>query len=337
MARSPSKAGPTHYQILQVHPAAPLDLITAAYWRLVGQAQASPPDKASEVAVYHLTRSYQVLADPHARAEYDVFLGVPSEPLPPPVPARRKSSWVSALWQGEPGSRLADDPGVDYYELLRLDPLANPTIVREAYASMRNCYLRLAELGKVTPALVELLEEAHEVISDPERRRQYDRARKRARPLHSSNGSRASTPENGKEATAGSQGDQPSASNAGGKGRRKGSPPAKADRNQEKVEASSKPPPGRTQPGSKPVGKAPAEARPKGKAVAGRSRAAFRAKGPRVVLDRPTTDNGRSSWRSDEEEEGVDSGATLRAVHSLALTSASALAKGGKKSIGIVR
>ena len=33
----------------------------------------------------------------------------------------------------------------------------------------------------------------------------------------------------------------------------------------------------------------------------------------------------------------MDSGATLRAVHSLALTSASALAKGGKKSIGIVR
>src|SRR5439155_10612314 len=81
MARSPSKAGPTHYQILQVHPAAPLDLITAAYWRLVGQAQTAVPDKASEVAVYHLTRSYQVLADSHSRAEYDVFLGIPSDQL----------------------------------------------------------------------------------------------------------------------------------------------------------------------------------------------------------------------------------------------------------------
>ena len=110
MARSPSKAGPTHYQILQVHPAAPLDLITAAYWRLVGQAQTAVPDKASEVAVYHLTRSYQVLADSHSRAEYDVFLGIPSDQLPPQVPKRRKSSWVSAIWQTEPGSARPRTP-----------------------------------------------------------------------------------------------------------------------------------------------------------------------------------------------------------------------------------
>src|SRR5438093_3436733 len=151
MARSPSKAGPTHYQILQVHPAAPLDLITAAYWRLVGQAQAAAPDKASEMAVYHLTRSYQVLADPNSRAEYDRFLGLPSEQLLPQVPARRKSSWVSALWQSDPGTGPAADPGVDYYELLRLDPLANPAVIQEAYTSMRNSYLRMVELGKVTP------------------------------------------------------------------------------------------------------------------------------------------------------------------------------------------
>src|SRR5207245_8371555 len=173
MARSPSKAGPTHYQILQVHPAAPLDLITAAYWRLVGQAQAVAPDKASEVAVYHLTRSYQVLADPHSRAEYNVFLGIPPDQLPPHVPKRRKSSWVSAIWQTEPGSAPAEDPGVDYYELLRLDPLANPAIIAEAYTSTRNCYLRLVELGKVTTALVDLLDGAREVIYDLVRHREY--------------------------------------------------------------------------------------------------------------------------------------------------------------------
>src|SRR5881396_4340090 len=233
MARSPSKAGPTHYQILQVHPAAPLDLITAAYWRLVGQAQAGAPDKASEVAVYHLTRSYQVLADAHARAEYDVFLGLPSDQLPPQIPRRRKSSWVSSLWQAEPGSAPTDDAGVDYYEVLRLDLLANPAIIQEAYASMRNCYLRLVELGKATPSLVELLEEAHEVISDPEKRRQYDRARKKARPSISSNGSHAAKPENGKDAPAKDtpeegQGDQPPGSHTGGSGRRKGSSLASA-------------------------------------------------------------------------------------------------------------
>src|SRR5438034_3204463 len=237
MARSPSKAGPTHYQILQVHPAAPLDLITAAYWRLVGQAQTAVPDKASEVAVYHLTRSYQVLADSHSRAEYDVFLGIPSDQLPPQVPKRRKSSWVSAIWQTEPGSAPAEDPGVDYYELLRLDPLANPAIIAEAYTSMRNSYLRMVELGKVTPGLVELLEEAHEVISDPERRRHYDKARKKTRLLHSSNGSQAEKLNNGKNATVKRLANQASiSSNADGRKPRKGSrPPRVGDVNRAKV------------------------------------------------------------------------------------------------------
>src|SRR5881397_3349807 len=232
MARSPSKAGPTHYQILQVHPAAPLDLITAAYWRLVGQAQTAVPDKASEVAVYHLTRSYQ---------------------LPPQVPKRRKSSWVSAIWQTEPGSAPAEDPGVDYYELLRLDPLANPAIIAEAYTSIRNCYLRLVELGKVTPALVDLLEEAHEVISDPERRRQYDRARKKAKPSISSNGARAQKPDSGNGGPTKGQSAEAPASSSGGAGRRKGSSPAKVDRNRAKDEAgASKAMRAKTQPGTKP-------------------------------------------------------------------------------------
>ncbi len=337
MARSPSKAGPTHYQILQVHPAAPLDLITAAYWRLVGQAQAAAPDKASEVAVYHLTRSYQVLADPHSRAEYDIFLGIQSEQMPPPVPVRRKSSWVSALWQSEPGTGPAEDPGVDYYELLRLDPLANPAIIREAYASMRNCYLRLVELGKVTPALVDLLEEAHGVISDPERRRQYDRARKKARPSISSNGARAANPENGNGDPIKGQRAQAPASSSDGTGGRKSSPPAKPDRNREKGKStSSKTRTAKTQRGTKPAGKSRSDVHHKGKAVAGHSKAASKAQALEAAPERLTADNGRSS-RSTAQDEATDAGATLRAVQSLALSSASTLARGGKKSIAVVR
>jgi len=330
MARSPSKAGPTHYQILQVHPAAPLDLITAAYWRLVGQAQAASPDKASEVAVYHLTRSYQVLADPHSRAEYDTFLGLPSDQLPPQIPRRRKSSWVSSLWQAEPGSTATVDAGVDYYELLRLDPLANPAVIQEAYTSMRNCYLRLVELGKVTPALVELLEEAHEVISDPEKRRQYDRARKKARPPISSNGSRTARTEDDKDAPA-----KAPASNGGSGRRRKGPPLPSADRNRASNKSASskapvvKPPPTRT-PDRKPR---PA-VRQKPQAGAGRSRAASKAL--ETAPERLTDDKGDSSWGR-AEDEGEDAGATLKAVQSLAVSSATALAKGGKKSIDVVR
>jgi len=338
MARSPSKAGPTHYQILQVHPAAPLDLITAAYWRLVGQAQSVAPDKASEVAVYHLTRSYQVLADPHSRAEYDVFLGIPPEQLPPQVPVRRKSSWVSALWQAEPGRGTAEDPGVDYYELLRLDPLANAAIIEEAYTSIRNCYLRLVELGKVTPALVELLEEAHEVISDPERRRAYDRARKKARPSISANGSRVQKPENGKNAPANGESDPAEAANDGRQRRKVDRPAKAADRKQAKVKSSSsKSAFVKGQPKTKPAGKAPSAIRPKGKAVAGQSTASSRRKALEASVERLTTDKGRSSWGRTSENKSAEDSATLRAVQSLALNSAFALGRGGKKSIDAVR
>ena len=336
MARSPSKAGPTHYQILQVHPAAPLDLITAAYWRLVGQAQAAAPDKASEVAVYHLTRSYQVLADPHSRAEYDVFLGLPHEQLPPQVHRRRKQSWVSSLWQAESGSGPTEDGGVDYYELLRLDPLANPAIIQEAYASMRNCYLRLVELGKVAPALVELLDEAHEVISDPEKRRQYDRARKKARPSIESNGSLAAKPGFGRDASAKDR-DQPSSSEGTDRGRRKGSPPAGADRNRAKDKSgSSKALTVKTPPRTRAGGKARPASHQKAKAGTGQSRTTAKAHGLDKASEALAGDNGRSSWGS-VGDVGDSPGATLRTVQSLAAGSASALAKGGKKSIDAVR
>ncbi len=303
MARSPSKAGPTHYQILQVHPAAPLDLITAAYWRLVGQAQAAAPDKASEVAVYHLTRSYQVLADPHSRAEYNVFLGIPPDQLPPHVPKRRKSSWVSAIWQTEPGSAPAEDPGVDYYELLRLDPLANPAIIAEAYTSIRNCYLRLVELGKVTPALVDLLEEAHE---------------------------------NGNGGPIKGQSAEAPASSSDGTGRREGSSPSKVNRNRAKDESgASKAIRAKTQLGKKPVGKSRSVVHKEGKAAAQPSKRGDKATALKPVPERPADDNGRSSHGT-AQDAGADAGATLRAVQSLALSSASALARGGKNSISVV-
>ena len=181
MVRSSSRISPTHYQILQVHPAAPLELVTAAYWRLVSLAlSAGNSGKASEIAVYHLTRSYQVLASVTARAEYDHSLGIATAPLRPQLPRRGISPWMPALWEAEPEDRFA---GVDYYSFLRVDPLANPAIISEAYTVMRNCYLRMVEQMQVRPELISQFEEAHRVLSDPERRRVYDQARRRQRRL----------------------------------------------------------------------------------------------------------------------------------------------------------
>jgi curved DNA-binding protein CbpA len=181
MVRSSSRISPTHYQILQVHPAAPLELITAAYWRLVSLALSEGNSgKASEIAVYHLTRSYQVLASATARTEYDHSLGIATAPLRPQLPRRGISPWMPALWEAEPEDRFA---GVDYYSFLRVDPLANPAIISEAYTVMRNCYLRMVEQMQVRPELISQFEEAYRVLSDPERRRVYDQARRRQRRL----------------------------------------------------------------------------------------------------------------------------------------------------------
>jgi len=181
MARSQVKPPPTHYQILQVHPAAPLELITAAYWRLVSQVHtAGRSDKAAEIAVYHLTCSYQVLANHQSRLEYDSSLGIEVRPGAPSIPAHPRTSWLSSMLSSKPPVE-AEEADVDYYELLRLDPLANPGIVAAAYLVMQNHYFRLVEKAGVSRELVDLLAESYEVIADARRRKEYDRSRKARR------------------------------------------------------------------------------------------------------------------------------------------------------------
>ena len=181
MARSQPKPPPTHYQILQVHPAAPLELITAAYWRLVSQVHtAGRSDKAAEIAVYHLTCSYQVLANHQSRLEYDSSMGIEVRPGAPPIPPHPRTSWLSSLLSTQPPAETGDSD-VDYYELLRLDPLANPGIVAAAYQVMQNHYFRLVEKAGVSRELVGLLAESYEVISEARRRKEYDRSRKARR------------------------------------------------------------------------------------------------------------------------------------------------------------
>src|SRR5436309_2203838 len=73
------------YALLQVHPAAPLELITAVYWRLVGRAGVSSRgDAVAGSRVRRLERAYQVLSDPEKRAAYDSAMNIPANP---PIPS----------------------------------------------------------------------------------------------------------------------------------------------------------------------------------------------------------------------------------------------------------
>jgi curved DNA-binding protein CbpA len=164
----------TYYELLQVHPAAPLELVTAAYWRLVGQAQSKrASDPSSEALLHQLTRAYQMLADSALRAQYDSAIGV-GEQEPAPTIHRRKQGLLGRALQREGGVTQ-----LDYYEILRVTPEADPGILAEAYATLRGYYLRLVNTGQAKEDLVEALEEAYSVTSDPRRRRIYDDERAR--------------------------------------------------------------------------------------------------------------------------------------------------------------
>jgi len=180
MTQEQVEVAPTLYEVIQVHPAAPLDLITAAYWKLTGLLQASRTDKAAEIALYHLTRSYQTLADHRTRQAYDQTLGVTVQQSTPQMPQPRRSSWLS-LGSSRRGAETDIDANIDYYEVLRVDPRAHPVVVGEAYSVMRNYYLRLIEKGQARPELVYLMEEAYAVLSDPLQRGDYDELRRKER------------------------------------------------------------------------------------------------------------------------------------------------------------
>jgi curved DNA-binding protein CbpA len=159
----------TLYSLLQLHPAAPLDLVSAAYWRLAAQAQAARgADHTAEQRLNELTNAYRVLADASTRRQYDTSLGLPSQPISP-LAVRPRASWLARLLRSRPRQQRPD-----HYELLRVDVSASAGIVDEAYPIVRGHYLRLVRVGEEPEELLYLLEQAYAVISDPVRRMTYN-------------------------------------------------------------------------------------------------------------------------------------------------------------------
>ena len=162
-----------HYQTLQVHPAAPMDLITGAYWHLVGSTPSGSGGDESAAVVHELSRAYAVLADPAARATYDRSIELKAQPLVPKL--RKRHRPITRFLPRR--RRNGADFKADYYEVIRVHPIAAPKIVDEGYAVMRMVYLRLVTLGEQPVHLLDLLEEAYSVTSDADLRRKYDATR----------------------------------------------------------------------------------------------------------------------------------------------------------------
>jgi curved DNA-binding protein CbpA len=158
----------TCYEVLQLHPAAPLELVTAAYWRLAGEAQSRRgSDPLAEADLHRLTNAYQTLTDSELRAEYDRSLGLPEYPQAFVVPrAARKGLFLR--------KRENAHPRVDHYDVLCILPSADKSVVEEAYTVLRSHYSRLVRTGYTGPELLDYLEEAYAVASNQERRSAYD-------------------------------------------------------------------------------------------------------------------------------------------------------------------
>lgn len=168
----------SYYRLLQVHPAAPVELIRAAYWRLVGRVRVGLEKKQSaEVRLRRLARAFEALSDPSRRSAYDRRRGIPQSDT---VPALASDGLRGEAGLEDSGVEPAGDGAADYYELLRVDPAAELAVIEEAYGVMRNVYQGAVEAGEAEPRLLELLDEAFETTSDTARRRRYDAGRAEA-------------------------------------------------------------------------------------------------------------------------------------------------------------
>ena len=171
--------GQNYYEVLQVHPAAPLELITGAYWWLINREQeARSAGRSIDAALHHLTKAYQTLADPTLRRSHDVSLGLPPVAPFPAVPQRlQEPPRRQGLIARRAADREPEDASVDYYEVLRVHPRAEPPILALARVVVGNYYMRQVRFGEASAGLLELLEEAYAVMSDPDGRRKSDAAK----------------------------------------------------------------------------------------------------------------------------------------------------------------
>lgn len=190
-------SAPTHYEKLQIHPAAPLDLITAAYWHLVSATNLQTSNDSRAEAVHGLSAAYAALTDPTTRARYDRSISLLPQPIVPKLNGRKHFLPRLFPWSRSNGS------SIDHYEVIRVHPSADPKIVDEGYAAMRTVYLRLVQIGEEPVRLLDVLEESYSVTSDPDLRRKYDAGR------NGSSKSRITRPGNGAVAATSAKTYQP--------------------------------------------------------------------------------------------------------------------------------
>lgn len=152
---------PTAYQILGVHPTAPMELVSTCYWILTKQLQdRRHSDHEADALLHQVTLAYEMVSDSARRERYDSAIGYDKPPLTTrPLPRRR--GLLSSLI---PGRRAQIGWSVDPYEVLGLDEHAPAVFLTDAYRTMRDQYLRLPPGSRRREVLLRMLDDSYRLL-----------------------------------------------------------------------------------------------------------------------------------------------------------------------------
>ena len=160
------------YRLLGVDPSAPNDLVNTAYWLTASELQKlRAVDESVDATLYTITRSYELVASPQARAAYDESIGLSVTPVMVRPLSQIRRSLLARLLR-----RPIAESNFDYYEIVGLDSTASDRLLPEAYKIMRDHYLLAPDMRR-RARLLSLLEEAYGLLSDREERERYDARR----------------------------------------------------------------------------------------------------------------------------------------------------------------
>jgi curved DNA-binding protein CbpA len=163
------------YQVLQVDPMASREIIAEAYWVLVRKTQAlRTQDQTAGEVLQQLNVAYATLANPDLRLRYSRTLPLDRQQTPNSVPedGQHKRRPLRQRFLGR--RHLPGGGRRNAYQILQVDPRAEPPIIAAAYAWLRQQCMEGIWNGEAGQEALNELTEAFSVLADPEQRASYD-------------------------------------------------------------------------------------------------------------------------------------------------------------------
>ncbi len=156
------------YRLLQVQPDAPIEVIKSNYWTLLQKLRLHPDLGGDTWSASQINQAYATLRDPQQRAAYDkqllrdYHIQVLSQGrLSAKLPAPRRAPAAAGTGNRNRNRR-------NYYRILHIQTDAPAAIITASY--------RLQMKNPRQP--IKLIREAYAVLSDPRKRKAYDRSLK---------------------------------------------------------------------------------------------------------------------------------------------------------------